>query len=95
MTKYLTNDADDRTLACPECDRGHRWYVREDGQTRCRDCDTLFDPDDLVDRPDERGEHTSREANARGGRKGGNQHTTEFFERIGKLGGRPPKEESG
>lgn len=91
MTKYLTHDADDRTLACPECDRGHRWYVREDGQTRCPDCDTLCDPGDLVDRPDERGEHTPREASALGGRKGGSQHSDAFMRKIAQMGGRPPK----
>lgn len=65
---YLYADADGMTLACPACDMGQRWYVREDDTVHCRECGHECPRDDLVEREDERGQHTPREACAKGGR---------------------------
>lgn len=85
---YLRAETPGQTLACPECDMGQRWYVRQDGTVRCRECGHECDREELVERPSERGEHTPPEANARGGRIAGSQHSEEHLQAIGKLGGR-------
>lgn len=85
----LTHPKAGTVYACPGCDEtGGRLYQREDSRVSCYGCDSTWAMNEMVERQDESGYHTPSEANARGGRKGGSQHSDEHMRRIAKLGGR-------